>query len=148
MVIEIKKAEQNQIEANMRNSFSSHEIPLLLPQEADPLDASVVDQKLNGLHINSSKVNQEIPCCFQNSKVEPMKLNGFVDDHDFLNGQTKIYSGLLGSGMKASDEWQETEEHSYNAVSADETGQVGPRVSCRCQVRGSSSNYIIYICNL
>lgn len=56
-----------------------------------------------------------------------MAMKGFVDDLGILDPQ---------HSMKTSNkEWWEAQERGDQVISADESGQVGPRVSCRCQVR-------------
>ncbi|KAK9291478.1 hypothetical protein L1049_019426 [Liquidambar formosana] len=154
--LEIKNAVENQKHANKRDFFSSEsplqDIPLLLPHEADGLGASNGDQKLSVPHMNHnilnqpSRVNQNLSVSSRKSKVEPlardMQMNGFVDDVDFMDLQSETNSGLLAQpAMEILDEWWETQEHGYKLVSADETGQVGPRTPCHCQVIRSVSQW-------
>ncbi|KAL7252141.1 hypothetical protein ACSBR1_013899 [Camellia fascicularis] len=49
---------------------------------------------------------------------------------------------MMLPGIRYSDkEWWETQERSDQVVSADETGQVGPRISCHCQIIRSVSQW-------
>ena len=41
---------------------------------------------------------------------------------------------LQSNNETSENKWLETQERGDKVVSADETGQVGPRASCRCQV--------------
>lgn len=60
--IECKNPEENQKSLNRQDSISSlsplEDIPLLLPQEADGLVTSNVDEKLNCLHMNHNLLDQ------------------------------------------------------------------------------------------
>ncbi|XP_027165405.1 phospholipase D zeta 1 isoform X1 [Coffea eugenioides] len=136
-----------------QESFSSRsscqDIPLLMPQEADGLDASEGQLKLNGLsreygfHDQASRPSKS-PFSFRKSKVEPinpdMPMKGFVDDLDashMLQELSSMQPGFKPSG----NEWWETQDRSGQVDLADESGQVGPRVSCRCQVIRSVSQW-------
>ena len=118
-----------------QDSFSSRssyqDIPLLFPQEADGLDSPNGEAKPKRL--NSSP--NGLPFPFRKSRIESvgpdMPMRDFVDD----------FAGKLASdrvtqpGMKHLDpEWWETQERGSQGGFADESGQVGPRTSCRCQV--------------
>ncbi|XP_062108661.1 phospholipase D zeta 1 isoform X1 [Humulus lupulus] len=124
------------------DSFSSRssyqDIPLLLPQEADGLDTPSGEPKPNGL--NSSP--NGIPFPFRKSRIESagpgMPLRDFVDDFD---GKL-VSDGKTQTGMKHSDlEWWETQERGSQGGFLDDSGQVGPRTSCRCQVIRSVSQW-------
>lgn len=113
------------------DSFSSRsslqDIPLLLPQEPVDQDGSSEGHKANGVN------NRNGPFSFRKSKIEPVDgdtpMRGFVDDRNVLDlPVAKRRSSEIDS------EWWETPDRGYQAGSPDETGQVGPRTSCRCQV--------------
>ncbi|XP_058212536.1 phospholipase D zeta 1 isoform X1 [Rhododendron vialii] len=147
--------EDNHKEIKRQDSFSSlssyQDVPLLMPQEADVLDTSNGDSKLNGLDKNHNFHDQpskgRSPFSFRKPKIErfmsDMPLKGFVDDLGTLDSGRKLYSDILVlPGPRTSDkEWWETQERGDQVVSADETGQVGPRVTCHCQVIRSVSQW-------
>lgn len=130
---------------NRQDSFPSlstfQDIPLLIPQEADGLEASSGHSKQNALSKSHHFHGQHsrpprTPFSFRKSKIEPsvsdMPMRGFVDDQD-------TSSSRHGKSIKSCDrEWWETQERGNLVVSADESGQVGPRVTCRCQVSFNS----------
>ncbi|XP_052207226.1 phospholipase D zeta 1 isoform X2 [Diospyros lotus] len=139
-----------------QDSFSSRssyqDVPLLMPQEADGLDTASGHSKLNGLERNhdshdQSTRNSRNPFSFRKPKIEPlasdMPMKGFVDDFNTFDHQHQLSSdGMAVPGSKTSDkEWWETQERGDQVVSADETGQVGPCVLCRCQVIRSVSQW-------
>lgn len=142
-----KKSFDNSRGTTVQDSFSRgssfHDIPLLLPQEADGQDA----EKLNGLEpiVNPldqpSKVSSGLSFSFRKIKVEPvgpdMPLKGFVDDLDHLDSHGKLSGdGKTHHHVKSSDfEWWETQDRGHHGGFTDESGQVGPCASCRCQVR-------------
>ncbi|GAB4843659.1 Phospholipase D zeta 1 [Ancistrocladus abbreviatus] len=128
-----------------QDSFSSRmsfqDLPLLLPQEA----CGNGDSELNGFDATLDHADQQmriiksVPFSFRKSKVETlgsdMPMKGFVDDFNMLDGAAH-------QGMKLFDkDWWDTQERVGQVVSADETGQVGPRISCRCQVIRSVSQW-------
>lgn len=145
-----KKSFDDPRETTVQDSFSRgssfHDIPLLLPQEADGQDAENEGPKLNGLEpiVNPldqpSRVSSGLPFSFRKTKVEPigqdMPLKGFVDDLDHLDSHGKFSGdGKTHNRIKSSDfEWWETQDRGDHGGFADESGQVGPRASCRCQV--------------
>ncbi|KAF8392647.1 hypothetical protein HHK36_022996 [Tetracentron sinense] len=148
---ENKIVEDNQKDFKRQDSFSSRsplqDIPLLLPQEADGLHTSNVDPKLNGLVMTHnyldqpSRVSRSLSFSFCKSKVEPlvpdMPMKGFVDDLDSMDLHREMSLDVVAvaqSDMQNSDNWWETQERGDQVVSIDETGQVGPRTPCRCQV--------------
>lgn len=133
-----------QIKRNDSFSSSYQDVPLLMPQEATGLDDVKIEPKLNGfnakhdLHGQPSR-STKTSFCFRKSKVEPlipdMPMRGFVDDLDSLDCQRDFSSHVKKSGTEVSEmEWWEAQERGDQVVSSDEIGQVGPRVSCRCQV--------------
>jgi phospholipase D1/2 len=149
-----KEVERKDIEDNVegitrQDSFSSssslQDIPLLLPQEADGPDGSGVGPKRNGLE---STPGRSHPHAFRKSKIESivpdMPMTSFVDDHDSLNLHVKMSPDLAAEpGTKTSDlEWWESPERVDQIGSVDESGQVGSRVSCHCQV-GYCSRYFM-----
>ncbi|KAH8494934.1 hypothetical protein H0E87_018202 [Populus deltoides] len=148
-----KEVERKDIEDNVKgitrqDSFSSssslQDIPLLLPQEADGPDGSGVGPKRNGLE---STPGRSHPHAFRKSKIESivpdMPMTSFVDDHDSLNLHVKMSPDLAAEpGTKTSDlEWWESPERVDQIGSVDESGQVGSRVSCHCQVIRSVSQW-------
>ncbi|KAL6990016.1 Phospholipase D zeta 1, partial [Sarracenia purpurea var. burkii] len=134
------------------SSRSSHQdVPLLMPQEAYGRDTSNGDSKLNLLDRTRDFHDQpswgRSHFSFRKPKIEPlisaMPLKGFVDDLDSLHDLHELSSDVLVvPGIKTSDkEWWETQERGDQVVSSDETGQVGPRISCHCQVIRSVSQW-------
>nr|GMD63735.1 phospholipase D zeta 1 isoform X1 [Ipomoea batatas] len=137
-----------------QDSFSSQsscqDIPLLMPQEADEMNISGEPNSSefsNGydLHDQPNR-STRISFPFRKAKVEPflpgMPMKGFVDEGDDMDCQRELSSSLMHIGTRASDnEWWEAQERSNQVVSADETGQVGPCVWCRCQVIRSVSQW-------
>lgn len=122
-----------------QDSFSSmssyQDIPLLLPQESDGVDAANGDPKSNGL----SPSPNGLPFPFRKSRtgvVGPeLPLTDFVDDFDMVHRGKLTSDGVKQPGMKYPDpEWWETQERGNQGGFTDESGQVGPRTSCRCQV--------------
>nr|XP_043629178.1 phospholipase D zeta 1 isoform X2 [Erigeron canadensis] len=131
------------------SSVSSEDIPLLIPQEADEVDASNAQPKRNGskeFHGQPSRPSR-VSFSFMKSKVEPivpdMPMRDFVDERHSLNLEQGLFSDVVArSGMEPSDkEWWENQERGNLVLSADESGQVGPRVACRCQVVRSVSQW-------
>ncbi|KAL7080895.1 hypothetical protein ACP275_14G006500 [Erythranthe tilingii] len=144
----------NHKDVRRNDSFSSlssfQDVPLLIPQEADGPDAVKIEPKLNGfnplhdLHGQTSRLSRN-PFFFGKSKIEPlipdMPMRGFVDDHDTLDLQSEM-SHMKQTGLEVSEkEWWEIQERGDQVVSADEIGQVGPRVSCCCQIIRSVSQW-------
>ncbi|KAK9067888.1 hypothetical protein SSX86_011999 [Deinandra increscens subsp. villosa] len=128
---------------NSSSSVSSEDIPLLIPQEADEMDAS--NGQLNVKGSNSFHGQPSRPSrtsfSFRRSKVEPlvpdMPMRDFVDERHKLNLEQELFTG-----MKPTDkEWWENQERGNLVASADGSGQVGPRVACRCQVVRSVSQW-------
>ena len=110
---------------------SSQDIPLLLPQEEGQEEVSKLNE-VDESHDHQMKLIRNVPFSFRKAKIKPlvsdMPMKAFVDDFDVVDGATHV-------GMKSLDkEWWETQERSSLVVPSIESGQVGPCVSCRCQV--------------
>lgn len=145
---------QNYNDHRRQDSFSARsslqDIPLLLPQETDGLNAPNGEPKLYGSDFTTnlldqpSKVTSGLPFSFRKSKIEPVgpdtPLKGFVDDFISVDHHGKALSDRVAQPhMKSSDpEWWETQERGDQGGFAEESGQVGPRASCRCQVSCNS----------
>lgn len=122
----------------------SQDIPLLLPQEA-LLNASNDDKKLNGLDMSYNFLNKpngvfgSLSSSLRKTKVEPlapdMQMKAFVDDLDLQNEMD------VDVDVLKTDKWWETQEQHYQFIPGDEIGQVGPRISCHCQV----SYLVLYV---
>lgn len=150
----------NHKEIKRQDSFSSRsslqDIPLLLPQEADDLDTpngdpkSIVLDSPPDLLDQPSKLSNRLGFTFRKSKIEPvgpdMPMRDFVDDLDTLAHHGMLTSdGVRKPSLKSSDpEWWETQERGNQVGFTDESGQVGPCTSCRCQVGIT----LIFFCNL
>ncbi|CAJ2662269.1 unnamed protein product [Trifolium pratense] len=139
------------------DSFSSccqdQDIPLLLPQEPVGLDFPPGLPKPNGR--NSSQHNHDkprrirtgLPFSFRRAKVAavgpdtPMK--GFVDDLDSEHYHEKMPHDRVShvDSQNTDLEWWDTQERDDQGGFADESGQIGPRASCRCQVIRSVSQW-------
>lgn len=130
---------------NRQDSFSSlaafQDIPLLIPQEADGVDSASGNLRQSGLGKSNNNFHGQpqpsrpprAPFSFRKSKIAPlfmdMPMRGFVDEQ----GRSSVT--VVHPPMKSHDrEWWESQERGNLVVSADESGQVGPRVTCRCQV--------------
>lgn len=139
--VESKNIEDNSKGIKRQDSFSSRsslqDIPLLLPQEPEGLDGSNGDMKSNGLEPTTTK---SVSFRYPKAKIEPAVMDtpmkGFVDEHDSLHHHLKISPDVMTQPViNTSDtEWWETQERGDQMGSPDESGQVGPRASCRCQV--------------
>lgn len=149
MQIESKNTDSYRV-IKRQGSFSSssldQDIPLLLPRESGGLDTPDGDPKLNGLssvkhHLDKpSRVSSSLPFSFRKTKIEaggpdtPMK--GFVDDLDSIHYHEKMSLDRLAhlDLQNTDSEWWETQERGDQRGFEDESGQAGPRASCRCQV--------------
>lgn len=153
MVVERRIAEDTYIDIKREDSDSSlssfQDIPLLIPQEADGSGASNEDSKSNELEMDhdldeqssrASKVPFSIRKLIDEPSVAATPMKGFVDDLDYLALKQDLSSDVLHPGNRKEKEWLETQEQDDQVASAGEPTQVGPRVSCRCQV-----NYIVRI---
>ncbi|PIN08802.1 Phospholipase D1 [Handroanthus impetiginosus] len=167
MVIPHYLGKSKEIEFGAKNDYANHgdikrndsfsspssfqDVPLLMPQEADGSDAVKIEPKLNGfntLHDLNGQPSRPSrgPFFFRKSKVEPlipdMPMRGFVDDLDATDLQSEFSSRAMQHGTEVSEkEWWETQERGDQVVSVNEIGQVGPRVSCRCQIIRSVSQW-------
>ncbi|KAL9378910.1 hypothetical protein Peur_027392 [Populus x canadensis] len=144
--IESKNGEGNQKDISRIDYFASvspiRDIPLLLPQEADATVVNGVNHELTAKNMNNDSLDQSAWHCdsfsftLQKSKdgnlAQDTPVKNPVDEHDFVD---------LESIMQISDRSSETSEKDVPDVSASECGQVGPRVSCRCQVIRSVSQW-------
>ncbi|XP_058723509.1 phospholipase D zeta 1 [Vicia villosa] len=154
--IEIKNT-VNDRALKREDSFSSssqdQDIPLLLPQEPGGLDDPEGDPKPNGLisflhHLDKPRrISSGLPFSFRRSKVAavgpdtPMK--GFVDDLDSVHCHEKTAHDRVAhvDSQNTDLEWWETQERGDQGGFADDSGQIGPRASCRCQVIRSVSQW-------
>ncbi|KAI9080056.1 hypothetical protein K1719_037989 [Acacia pycnantha] len=137
-----------------QDSFSSpQDVPLLLPEDSGGMDAPVGDTALNELssflhHLDRpTRFSSGRPFSFRKAKIEPIgpdtPMKGFVDDLDSVDHHGKIPMDRVAhiSVHNSGPEWWETQERGDQASFADESGEVGPRVSCRCQVIRSVSQW-------
>lgn len=120
------------------NSFSPlsplQDIPLLLPQEADGLDAPIVDKKPSALDLNHNLLDQPT-----DSLYADMQMEGFVDDLHSMDLKSETNLNMVAqSGLTTSNEGLESPEEHDHAVAADDYGQIGPRTACHCQVKAVS----------
>ncbi|WJX27791.1 Phospholipase D zeta 1 [Trifolium repens] len=139
------------------DSFSSccqdQDIPLLLPQEPSGLDIPPGLPKPNGRnssqhhHDKPRRISSGLPFSFRRAKVAavgpdtPMK--GFVDDLDSEHYHEKMPHERTShvDSQNTDLEWWDTQERGDQGGFADESGQIGPRASCRCQVIRSVSQW-------
>ncbi|XP_054786442.1 phospholipase D zeta 1 isoform X1 [Prosopis cineraria] len=132
---------------------SSQDIPLLSPEDSGGMDASLGDTALNELssflhHLDQpARVSSGRPFPFRKAKIEPIgpdtPMKGFVDDTDSMDHHGKMLMDRVAhvSIHNSGPEWWETQERGDQGSFADESGQVGPHVSCRCQVIRSVSQW-------
>lgn len=134
-------------EDSFSSSSQDQDIPLLLPQESGELDTPEGNSKPNGLisflhHLDTPRrISSGLPFSFRKTKIAavgpdtPMK--GFVDDLDSAYYHEKnSHDRVTHVDSQNTDlEWWETQERGDQGGLADESGQIGPRASCRCQVR-------------
>ncbi|KAK8661784.1 hypothetical protein V6N13_091379 [Hibiscus sabdariffa] len=143
-----KNVEENRKDVKRRDSFSSgssfQDIPLLLHQEAKELDSCSVFSKSNGLDTTAGK---SVSFAFRKSKIEPAvadtPMKGFVDDLgslDFYNERSLDVKKQPEVELSGS-EWWEKQERAAQGGFLDESGQVGPRTSCQCQIIRSVSQW-------
>lgn len=127
-----------------QDSFSSQspleDIPLLLPHEASDHDGSTTDENFNGLDSDECHLNQTpgMPLILLSDmksynvifrpQVEAFRITITYSQHKTENEDGD------DSDLAISDDWWETQEQYFQDVSTDETAQIGPRSSCRCQV--------------
>ncbi|KAK7246359.1 hypothetical protein RIF29_41226 [Crotalaria pallida] len=140
-----------------QGSFSSssvdQDIPLLLPRESDRLDTLDGDPKLNGVGSFShnldkpSKPSSGLPFSFRRGKSEvggpDTPMTGFVDDTDSVYCREKRSLDRVApvDVQNTDPEWWDKQERSDQGGFEDESGQVGPCASCRCQVIRSVSQW-------
>ncbi|KAI3494535.1 hypothetical protein L1887_40667 [Cichorium endivia] len=142
-LLEPHKPTTNQDDSS--SSASSEDIPLLIPQEADGLEASSNTQPNGSKDYHNQRTrSSRSSFSFRKPKhetpVPDMQLRDFVDERASLN--EKEFADVAPPRQRMNDkEWWETQERGSLVVSADETGQVGPCVSCRCQVLRSVSQW-------
>ncbi|XP_062081905.1 phospholipase D zeta 1-like [Humulus lupulus] len=147
--VESKRAEENQNDFGRQNSFCSlsplQDIPLLLPQEHDGLLDSHLEQTLlvNGLHENHNIMYQPKGTCEdylfsdKNQEVEALVPEMDIHSEMFLDMEEEAQHKTTNS-----DEWWENLEETNPRPSAnDDSGEVGPRTACRCQVIRSVSQW-------
>lgn len=158
MVVERRIAEDTYKDIKRQDSDSSlssfQDIPLLIPQEADGPSACNEDSKSRELDMNHDFDDQpsrdsKFPFSLSKLKNEPsvaaMPMKGCVDDLDFLALKRDLSSDVLHpSSGTPEKEWWETQEQGDQVVSADESEQFGPRVSCRCQVTRSWNSPFLF----
>ncbi|XP_004296873.1 PREDICTED: phospholipase D p1 isoform X1 [Fragaria vesca subsp. vesca] len=146
MEIENKNA-SNGKDMTRQDSFLSRssyqDIPLLIPQEPNE------SPRPNGVDsphcLSQPNSNRAFP--FRKTKIEPVgpdtPMRGFVDDFDSLDLHGKLASdGVAHPAIRSSvPEWWETQERGNKGGLTDESGQVGPCSSCRCQVIRSVSQW-------
>ncbi|CAL9003314.1 unnamed protein product [Prunus brigantina] len=123
------------------NSFSPlsplQDIPLLLPQEADGLDAPIVDKKPSALDLNHNLLDQPTDGLYAD-----MQMEGFVDDLHSMDLKSETNLNMVAqSSLTTSNEGLESPEEHDHAVAADDYGQIGPRTACHCQVVRSVSQW-------
>ncbi|TYH82597.1 hypothetical protein ES332_D02G072900v1 [Gossypium tomentosum] len=137
-----KEIDQEGYKGHRQDSFSSisslQDIPLLLPQEADCTEVP----KSNSPDPTPSKSG----CfAFRKSKIEPAvadtPMKGFVDDSLDFNKEKPLDIKRQPGSKLTDPEWWEIQERSDQVGFLDETGQVGPRTSIRCQVIRSVSQW-------
>lgn len=126
---------------------SYQDIPLLIPQE--PNESS----RPNGVDsphcLSQPNSNRAFP--FRKTKIEPVgpdtPMRGFVDDFDSLDLHGKLASdGVAHPAIRSSvPEWWETQERGNKGGLTDESGQVGPCSSCRCQVCENTSVFLDFL---
>ncbi|XP_027363640.1 phospholipase D zeta 1 isoform X4 [Abrus precatorius] len=140
-------------EDSFSSSSQDQDIPLLLPQESDALDSHEGNKKTNGLISllhqldRPRRISNGLPFPFRKAKIvavgpdTPMK--GFVDDLDSVRYHEKMSLDRVAHvDLQNTDpEWWETQERNDQGGFSDESGQVGPRASCRCQVIRSVSQW-------
>ncbi|KAL9256264.1 Phospholipase D zeta 1-like protein [Drosera capensis] len=132
-----------------RNKAANEQgIPLLMPQQHMVIphymgrsNGEVEDNNHSENHMkrqdsfSSRMSSQDLPLLLPQEADGDTPMKGFVDDFDMLDGS--LYPATISSDKKFGD----TREHGTLNVTSDETGQVGPCVSCRCQVLRSVSQW-------
>lgn len=145
--IKSTNAEENHQGHSRHNSFSSEspldDIPLLLPQEADQQSSFDLDHKPNGPHAHRNHHAKPSVACesllltFLKSKaddsVKDTQMKGFVDEVDCLECERENLPEVAQFSTILVDEQRETSDEGDDDVATGD-GQVGPRVTCQCQV--------------
>ncbi|XP_072974720.1 phospholipase D zeta 1 isoform X1 [Typha angustifolia] len=127
------------------SSSSSQDIPLLLPQEHDQSALSGGNREANALDISHRPLNQPNRTRSQplstgktnvGHLVQDLQMKSFVDDLDSPQPPKEEHFDVTAEPAfeKADKEWWETQERGNQVISAGESGQVGPRTSCYCQI--------------
>ncbi|KAF8015958.1 hypothetical protein BT93_H1492 [Corymbia citriodora subsp. variegata] len=152
--IKSTNAEENHQGHSRHNSFSSHslldDIPLLLPREADQQSIFGLDHKPNGPHahhnhdVKPSAVCESLLHTLLKSKAEDSvkdtQLKSFVDEVDCLDCERENLPEVAQFSGRLVDEQQETSDEGDHDVTTGD-GQVGPRVTCQCQVVRSATQW-------
>ena len=148
-----EKAKRCKLKARILTIIESSrgKIPFPLPQESGGLNTSEGDPKY-GLssfsHLRdrpTSRASSSLAFYLWKAKVEPAALDtpmkGFVDNLGSVGYHRKMSLDRVSHvDVQSTDpEWWNTPEHGDHGGFADESGQVGPRVSCHCQVCCSHS---------
>ncbi|MED6130321.1 Phospholipase D zeta 1 [Stylosanthes scabra] len=137
------------------DSFSSatDDIPLLLPQESGGLNASEEEPRSGSNSFSylrdqtTSRLSSGLSFSLWKTKVEPISsdtpMKGFVDNLDAaqVHHQRKLSLErmaldriVLGDVQNSDLDWYKRSGQGEHGGFAEDSGQVGPRVSCRCQV--------------
>jgi phospholipase D1/2 len=116
---------------------SCQDVPLLLPQELEPQelssgDVQVTDLDINHLdHLNKKSFNQ--PLLNRKAKLDSshqdLPMRSFVDNIRSLDEPS-----VRNDRHYMDNRWWEMQERGDQVASVLDVGQVGPRVTCRCQV--------------
>lgn len=144
-----EEQDNNSRDIKREDSFSSpssfQDIPLLFPQEVDGLGIASENDKLNGLDITHSllddpmKSGRRLSFSFRKSKLEPsvlhMQMRSFVDEFDSSNRHREMsLDGVAHPDKQHMDDWWESHIQVDRGPLTDEAEQVGPCTPCRCQV--------------
>ncbi|XLR51880.1 hypothetical protein HN51_002614 [Arachis hypogaea] len=132
------------------DSFSSatDDIPLLLPRESGGLNTSEEDPRSGSSSFSylrdqtASRLSSGLSFSLWKTRVEPLSsdtpMKGFVDNLDGVQVRHQRKMSLdrvsLGDVQNSDQEWWKTPGPGEHGGFAEDSGQVGPRVSCRCQV--------------
>ncbi|KAL2941082.1 Phospholipase D zeta 1 [Bienertia sinuspersici] len=112
------------------------DVPLLLPQDSQVLDASNYNSTLQTNQNNLDWTNKELgnSSSSQDTTVESLAqhklIDGFLDQlqHEGMSEQ------MLPSFNQNSDEWWEAQERGEQVDATSEPSPIGPRTSCHCQI--------------
>ncbi|CAM8888686.1 unnamed protein product [Rhodiola kirilowii] len=120
MDIENRERERDNRDEYLPSSFESHttseDIPLLLPQEVEEIH-STLEEKTTGLDMTS-------------------------DGSRLLKDPSEMHSGFMDeSDMQTLSDLWERDEQDNHASLEDNHGQIGERLSCRCQIIRSVSQW-------